>query len=113
MKRMKRLLLLVVAVVLASWLLSLGICEFNTWKYGADFKELPNEIDSMIGGVSTYKIISYSDKVSRVYYVDQDRHTGNLFKFSNKDGEWRFEQWERTVWSKTGSADGFIWPYVR
>jgi REP element-mobilizing transposase RayT len=30
-----------------------------------------------------------------------------------KDGKWRYTIWERTVWSRMGSADGFLWPYIR
>lgn len=113
MKQMRRLMLFVAAVVLAGWLFSLGFCEFNTWKYGAEFKELPGEMNSMIDGVSTYKIISYSDNASRVYYVDRTKHSGNILRFIKKDGEWYLDKWEKTVWSKTGSTDSFIWPYFR
>ncbi len=50
-----------------------------------------------------------SKDFARVYYVGG---TGDILTFSKVDETWELEHngWE-TVWSKTGSADGFIWPY--
>lgn len=54
------------------------------------------------------KVLDYSDTSARVYYVGVNRETGNVIWFIMKDGNWGLDKWH-TVWSKTGSADGFIW----
>lgn len=39
--------------------------------------------------------------------------TRNVIIFEKKNKKWIMESWDETVWSKTGSADGFIWPLIR
>ncbi|MCM0666563.1 hypothetical protein [Flavobacterium tyrosinilyticum] len=82
-----------------------------TWKHGSEFL-IPKEVSSMIGGVSSKKVLEYSNDSAIVYLISSEKSSGDTICFIIIDGKWIFSNW-RTVWSKTGSADGFIWPYIR
>ena len=36
-----------------------------------------------------------------------------IYYFKNTNNNWEFDGRWNTVWSKMGSANGFIWPYIR
>ena len=42
----------------------------------------------------------------------KNKERTDLFTFVLKDEHWTLDKWS-TIWSKTGSADDFIWPYYR
>ena len=60
------------------------------------------------------KVIEYSDDHAKVYSVFENELNkgGDIYYFKCNNNNWEFDHLE-TVWSKMGSADGFIWPYVR
>jgi hypothetical protein len=66
----------------------------------------------MIDDIEYFKVMEYSKTSAHVYYVTKNRTSADLFTFSKKDGQWVIEKWT-TIWSRSGSADGFIWPYYR
>lgn len=113
---MKKFLLKTFLAVLIMFFLVWGIlilkCEILTWRYGNQFKTVYKE-NTMMGDIEYLKVLNYSDRSARVYYVSKNRSGGDILVFSKYNGEWKYDKWERTVWSKTGSADGFIWPYIR
>ena len=98
------------------WGVSLAKCEINTLIHGDKFSELYEEI---LGEQDYWKILDYSGKSARVYYVSLNKETagnytvsmGNILKFIQIDGEWVYEKWEETVWSTAGNADNVVWPY--
>ena len=104
-----------VLVVLLLPILMWGIlflkCEILTAFHGEKFTEVYKE-NTMMGEIEYLKILNYSDKEARIYYVSQDYLSGDILLFTNENDEWQYDSWERTVWSKQGSADGFVWPYV-
>ena len=55
--------------------------------------------------------MNYSDEYAEVYYVSKHRAGGNIVSFIKENNEWKFNKWEQTVWSSTGSASDVIWPY--
>ena len=55
--------------------------------------------------------MEYSKDNARVYYVTENSF-GNMISFVKYNNNWDMVNWE-TIWSKSGSADGFIWPYIR
>ena len=66
-------------------------------------------------GVSVYKIYDYiADDYAKVYYGDDTKECGVLvyFTYDGTTQEWEILTWE-AVWSRHGSADGFIWPYYQ
>ncbi len=94
------------------WIASIVKCEIVTNKHGGEFDTIYKE-NTMMGEIDYLKILIYSNESSLVYYVSKDRSGGDILIFTKKDKKWVYEGWERTVWSKSGSADGFIWPYIR
>lgn len=94
------------------WGLTVLKCEILTYQHGGEFDTIYKE-NTMMGAIDYLKILNYSNESARVYYVSKDRSGGDILIFTKKDEKWIYEGWERTVWSKSGSADGFIWPYIR
>lgn len=110
---MKKILIVIIALVLSFLLFWGGSCiyfEVLTSQHGEEFTEL-YKLSNMIDEVDHLKVMKYSDTTAKVYYVTENT-VGDLFTFIKQNGEWELEKWE-TVWSKSGSADGFIWPYIR
>lgn len=105
----KIVLVVIIAFLPACWLLSIAKCKFNTYLHGAEFVG-EHEQTNMISGNPEPKVLKYSDEVAEIYYVDDEG--GDIITFEKIDGEWIMEDW-RTVWSSSGGADGFMWPYGR
>ena len=80
--------------------------EFLTWHYGKEFIGL-HKSSNMVDNVDYLKVISYSENSACIYYVGS---SGDVFTFTKNNNEWEMLTWN-TIWSKTGSADGFIYPY--
>lgn len=98
--------------VLIIWFSSFIKCELLTSFYGEYFNSIYKE-NTMFGDIEYLKVLKYSNKTARVYYVSHDYLSGDILVFSKKNGEWEYDYWEKTVWAKYGSADGFVWPYIR
>ena len=112
-KRM--ILLLILVLLLEPWMLSLIRCEILTAKY-AD-AEMLKAIDAhgMTDAAAALKVLEYKPYSYCKVYAKSDE-SGNVFilryAFEDEKPDWEVIVWD-TVWSKTGSADGFIWPYIR
>lgn len=111
-KYLIRVSIIVLAVFLLVWGASILKCEVLTYFYGSQFSIIYQE-NTMMGEIDYLKILNYSTRTARVYYVSKNRTGGDILIFTKRNGKWVYEKWERTVWSKTGSADGFVWPYIR
>ena len=107
-----RIVLTVFALFLFIWGAALLRCEIMTSRFGEEFSTIYRE-NTMLGDIDHLKVLSYSDSYARVYYVSENRSGGDVLVFQKQDDQWVYAEWERTVWSKQGSADGFIWPYFR
>lgn len=116
MLHLKKILLKVLAVsvplVFSIWGLAVLKCEILTFQHGKEFVEVYKE-NTMMGEIDGLKVLNYSDKFARVYFISKNRMSGDVLIFTRNSEKWIYESWEQTVWSKTGSADGFIWPYIR
>ena len=87
--------------------------EFLTMKYGNEFENQYLQT-GMMDGIEYFKLLNYIDDVyAEVFYVAEEHSSGNCVTFYKRS----YEEWEmigwNTIWSKTGSADGFMWPYYR
>ena len=112
MKRyLKVALLWGIIIFLFVWFVSLLKCEILTYKYGSQFEDLYKG-HVMIDDVDCIKVLKYSENSATVYYISKNHRTGELVKYKKQDGKWEFHSWS-TIWSTSGSADGYIWPYIR
>lgn len=65
----------------------------------------------MLGEIDYLKILDYSNRRARVYFVSKDHSMANIFNFIKENDEWIVEGWASTIWSQSGSASEVIWPY--
>ena len=94
------------------WDIPILKCEILTYKYGYQFDTIYQE-NTNFDKIEYLKVLEYSDTNTRVYYVTENRATGEILNFSKRNGEWKMNKWW-TVWSNVGgSADDFVWPYIR
>lgn len=110
MQIIKRFTVIILALFAIIWIISLGKCEVLTLLHGDEFSEIYRE-NTMMGEIDYLKVLNYSGNSARVYYVSANKASGDILRFSRTSGEWRYDSWERTVWSSTGSASDVIWPY--
>ncbi len=116
MKRTKKILTVTVVLLISAFVLYWGIaiinCEYMTYRYGQQFE------DAYIGHTmfqkpDYHKVIHYTETTAKVYYANYGKGGDVVYyERENPDSEWTFVKWI-TVWSASGSADDFIWPYIR
>lgn len=117
MKVMKKVapkaILIAVCALVAFWLSSLAICEYDTAQHGEEFR---GGVIHDIGGVRTLetekiKVVRYHQSEAEVYTTDSQG--GNLYWFQrDSEGKWVYTAWD-SVWSTTGNADDYVFPYIR
>ena len=109
-KTSKRILILIVCTVFLLVLFFPYIkAEILTLKYGNEFYDLQKQTN-ILTDAEYYKVISYSKDTAKVFYVSD---SGDLLTFKkNDDGCWELSGW-KTIWSTSGSASEFMWPYYR
>ena len=112
-RNVKRVLLAILCLVLIiGVIVPYGKVEFLTATHGDEFAAGYLQT-GMIDEIEYLKVMAYSPHKAKVYYVAKDKTSGNVIKFTKDEiSGWKLAEWE-TVWSTTGSADGFIWPYYR
>ncbi|MBQ7573975.1 MAG: hypothetical protein IJT23_06915 [Clostridia bacterium] len=114
---MKILRIAVLAIILAfvlTWLGSIAICEYNTNRHGEFFRNI--QIHDISGERylqdEKIKVLKYSSDSAKVYAVSEYQN-GSVYYFKcDSENNWKFD-YSDTIWSKSGSADNFIWPYIR
>ncbi|MBR1702883.1 MAG: hypothetical protein IJ716_13200 [Lachnospiraceae bacterium] len=102
-----------------------------TQKYGAEFENLYGE-NGFYDGIEYLKILQYRDEKADIYYLEDDHlreelknlddkyavvlyveenHSSEaVYIFEDKGGQWKMVEWN-LIWSYSGSADSFMWPY--
>lgn len=81
--------------------------EILTKKYGNEFDGLQKQTN-MLSDTEYYRVISYSHDAAKVFYVSD---SGDLLTFKkDATGAWKYSEW-KTIWSNSGSASEFMWPY--
>lgn len=130
---MKRRVFLAIIVTLLLICLSVPYFQVNhlTKKYGSDFLDLYSE-NGFYDDMEYLKVFQYRDEKINLYYLDNDRlkqklsnlgdeyavvlyveenhSSASLFIFYDEAGRWKLSDWD-LIWSSSGSADGFMWPY--
>lgn len=99
-----------ILVFFTFWLISYFKCEIQTIKYGNEFEKLYEET-GMIDSVDYLKVLKYSEEEAKVYYVSKNIK-GDIIYFIKSTEGWKLKNWI-SVWSKYGSADNILWPYIR
>ena len=85
--------------------------EILTNKYGHEFLGLELQTN-LLDDADYLKVVDYDDQSARVFYVASGAWGCWLTFCKDRNGDWRLENWD-CIWSTTGSADGFMWPYYR
>lgn len=104
----KSILIIIVCVAFLLLLFSPYIkAEILTVKYGDEFDGLQKQTN-MLSDAEYYRVVSYSLDTAKVFYVS---NSGDLLTFKKDSaGAWKYSGW-KTIWSDSGSASEFIWPY--
>lgn len=117
MKKLKIAVLIMISTFILFWICSIAMCEYNTYKYGEIFRN--TKIHDISGerylNDCDIKILKHNNNCAKVYAIfkNDSNESGVVYYFTKKDdGNWFFEHYD-AVYSTTGSADGFIWPYIR
>lgn len=83
--------------------------EYLTQRYGNEFKELYLQT-GMIEEIEYFRVLKKNNESADVNYITKDHSSSVLITFKLENQNWILNEW-RTIWSKSGSADDFIWPY--
>jgi hypothetical protein len=112
MSYLKRIpvLLYPVLVFLFVWGGSLATCEFLTWMHGTEFSEEYKK-NSMLSEMEFLKVINYTRESATIYFISKGFTDAHLLAFVKINGQWQYDEWVKTVWSVSGTADEVIWPY--
>lgn len=102
-----RLIIILLLLLIIYWIASIIRCEVLTFQHWKEFEGLEQRI---ITKSETIKVLEYSNGSATVYYRSRDG--GVLFRFIKQDGQWVYDE-TYAVWARMGSADGFMWPYIR
>ena len=108
---MRKFILVVVILILfliVFWGGTIIKCEITTVRHGDEFLSFEE-----VNTASKFKILTYKNDFARIYCINFDKSNGSVHNFIKRDGIWIYNAWEDGGWSKSGSADGFIWPYIR
>ncbi len=113
---MKKIMVICAIVFALSmpWIASIIHCEILTAKYSDEYL-LDACNNNMVGRLDTLKILDYKP-YSYCKAYGKTNESGNLFIliYDGYIGQpsWNAVYWD-TIWSKTGNADGFVYPYIR
>lgn len=132
-KRQKAFIAVVIIITLLIVCLFIPyfVADNLTKKYGEEFSNLYSE-NGFYSNIEYLRVLQYRDKKVNIYYLDNDRlkkeltslsndyavvlyieenhSSASLFIFYDEGGQWKLSNWN-LIWSTSGSADGFMWPY--
>jgi len=113
-------LLSAIFIFIVFWIASLANVWILTARHGHEFTYGYRQTNMLSHGFpDRIRVMSYSEERAEVYFSARIRRNtsprsggGDLITFVRYDGEWVLYRW-KTIWSASGSADGFIWPLIR
>ena len=109
--KIKYLIIGFILCLTITYIFSVVKCEVLTHKHYDEFKDAYKQ-NTMLGEMEFFKVLEYETYgVAKVYYVSKGKTGGNVLTFAYEDGTWNEVSWN-TIWSKTGSADDVIYPYL-
>ena len=116
-----KIISVIVIGVFIFWLISIVPIWIRTAQFGHEFTyHYRQTLFPPYGFPDRMRVMSYSDDVAVVYYSARRGPAGELpcgglgvlITFTMVNDEWILYRWE-VIWSASGSADGFIWPFIR
>lgn len=109
---MKKKILAVIAAVAIAAVILVAFpylkAEYLTARYGSQFEDLYTQTH-MIDHADYCKVLDYDGSHARCVYV----YSGvdiNVLEFDLHGGNWEMSHWD-TIWSSSGCADSFMWPW--
>ena len=111
MKTLRTILLTLIAAAVIFWAGSILHCEHLTRQYYTDdMLTACVEQTGFIQSDAEIKILEYESDYAKVYARSADSCDAVLLV---REGEaWKVASWN-CIWSKQGSADEILWPYIR
>lgn len=85
--------------------------ELNTYLHKSTFREEFRQTH-MIDKIEYLKVFDCTHDTAQVLYVVDGHEAAIMTYFSKCDGIWALDTWT-VLWSSTGSAESFFWPYYR
>lgn len=107
-KKKKVFILIIVAIVLVTFFPYIK-AEYLTYRYGKYFQDGYLQT-RMIDRIEYFRVLKKNADTAEVLYISKGHASANIVRFKKEKGEWIKTYWA-TVWSKTGCADDFMWPY--
>lgn len=107
----KMLFTIILLLVLFACVIPYGSVEWKTYLHKSEFL---NEFQQthMIDQIEYLKVFSCSPDTAQVLYVTDGHKATIMAYFSKSDDVWALDTWT-VLWSSTGSAEKFFWPYYR
>lgn len=105
----KKIIIVIILLLLIAAAIPYIKTEYLSYKHGTEFSDLYKQT-GMIDDIEYLKVLDYNENSAKVYYIGKNHHDGNIVYFENQNGQWLLKSWE-TIWSKTGSADSFYYPF--
>lgn len=103
---------LILFILLEPWLASLLHSEILTAKYCDESIFEACDAHGMLA-TDAIKILDYEPfAYCKAYGKSAEAGNVAILVYEFASDEWNVVSWH-TVWSKSGSADGFVWPYIR
>lgn len=102
---------LIVGAIIWGGVLPYAKVESLTKKYGEEFADLYKQ-SSFIDEIEYFKVFYYGHygSIAHIYYVESGHSTRNHFIFHKINREWKLIS-ENCVWSSSGSANEYLWPF--
>ncbi len=113
MKFFLKLISVILVIIFIVWGIPMIKCEYLTARYGHEFDlaAIPEE-NSMLSEPDWFRILSYNDEYTEIYYISEGFRLGSILSFKKVNGEWKYDSPANTIWTALGgSADNDVWPY--
>lgn len=110
-KSRKYILWCIIILCIVWWPFSVVKCEILTYKHGAEFDQSWKN-ETMLLEPEYWKVLKYRNNKASVYFVSPEGKGGTVLYFTLKETGWEISDWG-PGWSKYGTADDWIWPYIR
>lgn len=100
--------IILLSLTLLVWGGFLIYCQILTDLHENEFSG--QDAQTNMSNAAHLKVLEYSDDTAKVYYYDEEG--GMVIHFVHEGEVWALSSWGKPNWSRSGSADDIIWPYV-